>query len=386
MLRPSVLGEPFLDRLARTAPGKIVVHVEQTAGLQAWPKQLELSGRALVPVGVEAQHADFLGQACCAQRVLHFAFDVAHALVVPIAKYASHVALHVAERAKVPLSGGRIDEVDSKARRNMPSVVRRIPLLFGAIADTGLIRELKNGSSQMKLEGIESINWFTDRPQRVQGLWKPKKLMRQWDKYFATSQPNAQVTVQVGEYKEIWSFEMFKPRIKSGNMIFNVRQLIDSGEDKLTGQQHRKLSDISLFIDSATPGRPSCFPDCISADLRGLDMSGQRFVGEFDQADFSPKGETRTNLTGAIMPGADMTNAKLNGAKLNYANLNSANLTDAHLNGADLTGANLWKANLLEVKYDPTTTWPAPQYWNETTCPNGTNSVEPGNATCGFKA
>ena len=134
VLRPSVLGEPFIDRLARTAPGKIVVHVEQTAGLQAWPKQLELSGRALVPVGVEAQHADFLGQACCAQRVLHFAFDVAHALVVPIAKYASHVALHVAERAKVPLSGGCIDEVDSKARRNVPSVVRRIPLLFGAIA------------------------------------------------------------------------------------------------------------------------------------------------------------------------------------------------------------------------------------------------------------
>ena len=258
-------------------------------------------------------------------------------------------------------------------------------LLFGALADSGRIKQRKNDSYRMVLDGVDEIDWFTDRTDRGEGTWKPQKLLRKWDKYFATSEPNAQATVEVGEEQQMTTFEMLKPKIKSGKMMFNIKPISDSGRDKLTGLQDIELKDISLFIDSATPGRPSCFPDCISADLRGLDMSEQRFVGEFDQADFSPKGATRTNLTGAIMPGADLTNAKLNGAKLNYANLNSANLTDAHLNGADLTGANLWKANLLEVKYDSTTTWPAPQYWNDTTCPDGTMTWEPGNATCKFK-
>ena len=128
-------------------------------------------------------------------------------------------------------------------------------------------------------------------------------------------------------------------------------------------------------------------------------MSNQQLVSTFAGADFSPKGTTKTNLNGAIMPGANLaganlasaalTNANLNGADLSNANLDTTFLLGANLNGANLTGANLtgvylWKANLLEVKYDSTTTWPTARYWNETICPNGTYSIEPGNATCGF--
>ena len=45
------------------------------------------------------------------------------------------------------------------------------------------------------------------------------------------------------------------------------------------------------------------------------------------------------------------------------------------MNGADLTGAT----------YDLNTTWPAAIYWGDTTCPDGSNSDDPGNATCGMK-
>tara|TARA_B100001057_G_C22352936_1_gene757805 strand:+ start:442 stop:585 length:144 start_codon:yes stop_codon:yes gene_type:complete len=44
-------------------------------------------------------------------------------------------------------------------------------------------------------------------------------------------------------------FEMFKPKTKSGKMIFNVKTIGDSGKDKLTGFQGLGMSDISLFID-----------------------------------------------------------------------------------------------------------------------------------------
>jgi len=46
-------------------------------------------------------------------------------------------------------------------------------LLFGALADSGRIRQRKNGSYRMILKGVDQINWFTDRPERVEGTWKP---------------------------------------------------------------------------------------------------------------------------------------------------------------------------------------------------------------------
>ena len=290
-------------------------------------------------------------------------------------------------------------------------------LLFGALADSGRIKQRKNGSYRMVLKGVDEIDWFTDRPDRVEGTWKPQKLLRKWDKYFASSQPNAQATVEVGDQRELFTFEMFKPKIKSGKMVFGVKPLSDSSEDKITGLKDMKMSDISLFIDDATPGVPSCFPYCRGADLKGWDMSGQKLYSDFSNADLSPRGETATNLSGAIMPGANLIDANLNGAdltdaglidadlyranlsgaflfdanltgaRLAGANLDGANLIGAQLNGADLDGANLteailWGTDLTIANYDSKTIWPTAEYWGKTTCPDGTNSDN--NPSCGF--
>ena len=40
-------------------------------------------------------------------------------------------------------------------------------LLFGALADSGQIKQRKNGSYRMVLKGVDEIDWFTDRPDRV---------------------------------------------------------------------------------------------------------------------------------------------------------------------------------------------------------------------------
>ena len=39
-------------------------------------------------------------------------------------------------------------------------------LLFGALADSGRIKQRENGSYRMVLKGIDEIDWFTDRPNR----------------------------------------------------------------------------------------------------------------------------------------------------------------------------------------------------------------------------
>ena len=255
-------------------------------------------------------------------------------------------------------------------------------LLFGALADSGKIKQRKNGSYRMVLEGVDGIDWFSDRPNRVEGTWKPQKLLRKWDKYFASSEPNAQATVEVGEEQQMATFEMFKPKMKSGKMIFDVKPLTDSSKDKLTGLQDIELSDISLFIDEATPGVPSCFPNCRRADLRGMDIGAQKLYSDFIRVDMRSKGKTQTNLVGADLTGAQLLNAKMADAILLGANLTDANLTDADLTGAELRIANLTNTYLKGATYDSTTKWPTAEWWDNTTCPDGTNSDN--NQSCGF--
>ena len=45
-------------------------------------------------------------------------------------------------------------------------------LLFSAISPEASIKKNKNGIFQMEIKDVESINWFTDRPQRSEGSWK----------------------------------------------------------------------------------------------------------------------------------------------------------------------------------------------------------------------
>jgi uncharacterized protein YjbI with pentapeptide repeats len=89
------------------------------------------------------------------------------------------------------------------------------------------------------------------------------------------------------------------------------------------------------------------------------------------------------DLSGADLNSAILTNANLEGASLAFADLSFANLstaflpvailTNATLNGADLTGANLDTANLNGATGGASATITG-VIWNNTTCPDGTNS------------
>ncbi len=226
-------------------------------------------------------------------------------------------------------------------------------LLFGALADSGRIRQRKNGSYRMILKGVDEINWFTDRPNRVEGKWKPGKLLRKWNSYFANSEPNAQTTLEVDGEKEIVTFEMFKPKIKKGKMVFNIKPISDSGEDLLTGLKGKKLGDISLFVDESSD-TPSC--NLAEAYLEGVVL---QYAG----------------LNNANLKGAELIDALLY-----HSNLANANLADANLYGADLNSANLANANLAGANLAGATLLDA--IWDNTTCPDGTNSDS--NPSCGF--
>ena len=100
-------------------------------------------------------------------------------------------------------------------------------LLFGAIADSGRIKQRKNGSYKMVLKGVEEIDWFTDRPNRIAGEWSPKKLVKEWDVLFSDGDgaPNAQATFELSGNRKLVTFEMFKPKLRDSNqkLSFKVR-------------------------------------------------------------------------------------------------------------------------------------------------------------------
>ena len=260
-------------------------------------------------------------------------------------------------------------------------------LLFGALADSGRIKERKNGSYRMVLKGVDEIDWFTDRPDRVAGEWSPKKLVKKWDGLFGGVEPNAQATFEMGSKRELVTFEMFKPKLSDSNqtLSFKVRGIGEKNKDLLTGLRNKRLSDASLFIDESLP---ACLPDCEGANLFGANLSGAYLSfanltnANLTDANLSGASLDGANLTGANLSDANLTDAELDGANLSNANLTGAildtylfgvNLSNADLSGAflvaaDLTGAQLTGADL------------AGAFWDETTCPDGTKND--GTAPC----
>ena len=192
--------------------------------------------------------------------------------------------------------------------------------------------------------------------------------MKIWDKYFTSSEPNAQVTFNDSDKREILSFEMFKPKIKPGKMTFNIKSLSDSAKDKITGLKGMNMKSISMFIDNASSLPPCNLSDAYlsktslgEVDLSGADLSDVNLSNaDLSYANLSKANLTWVNLTNAKLFKANLTDAILN-VNATLATMDDANLSGASLNGASLDGVTR----------------------NGTTCPNGeTNS---GTSACTAK-
>ena len=260
-----------------------------------------------------------------------------------------------------PLSLRRIDVIKGKDLINdggsFSSPVAKPPagssLLFGALADSGRIKQRKNGSYRMVLKGVDEIDWFTDRPYRSEGLWTPQKLIRQWDSFFKTSQPNAQASFKVGKERELITFEMFKPKYNKSNqrIAFDIHaERINKREsDLVTGLKGKDLDEVSLFIDDAVKADPTgCFPKCDRSDLEGQKMIGiHQMPASFYNANLK-----NTNLSYAFMPGASMYLAQMASANLNNAYIYGADFTLSDLQGATLTNSTISFNNFSQANLD----------------------------------
>jgi uncharacterized protein YjbI with pentapeptide repeats len=266
----------------------------------------------------------------------------------------------------------------------------------------------------MVLKGVDEIDWFTDRPDRVEGTWKPQKLISQWESFFETSDPNAQASFKVGEERELITFEMFKPKYNNKKQRFSFK--IDAGiinnreSDLVTGLKGKALDEVSLFIDDASVGNsspdswveeavkgmlgtplsaegwhlsganltdaPLPYRNLTEADLRGARLTGADLTGAvLEKADLTGADLTGAKLYGADLIEADLIAAELTDANLTYATLLGADLSAADLRGADLTFAYLAFADLANATMDGANLTNA--IWDNTTCPDGTMNSGP---------
>ena len=185
-------------------------------------------------------------------------------------------------------------------------------LLFGALADSGRIKQRKNGSYRMVLKGIDEIDWFTDRPDRVAGEWSPKKLINKWASLFGDVEPNAQASFEMSNKRRLVTFEMFKPKLMDSNqtLSFKVRAIGKKNKGCLKDLKNKRLSDASLFIDYGTLGI-ECRPNCQGANLVGVNLVGSSL--------------SETNLTGANLTGAFLANVNAFDTNFTDANLTRTN-------------------------------------------------------------
>ena len=56
-----------------------------------------------------------------------------------------------------------------------------------------------------------------------------------------TSTPNSQVTVETSEERELFSFQIPKPKIRSKKIILNMKTLSDLSEEKVTSLTGKEM-------------------------------------------------------------------------------------------------------------------------------------------------
>ncbi|MBH24231.1 MAG: hypothetical protein CMH57_07235 [Myxococcales bacterium] len=165
----------------------------------------------------------------------------------------------------------------------------------------------------------------------------------------------------------------------------DLQQGIRLSESDLSGLDLSGLNLSRLLLDGCNFSNT----DLSQADLSGSELFGATLQGAvLDGADMSRASIPRTDLSGVDFSGvnlfgADLSNSTLSGALLQESLLTSAllrytNLSGADLSDADLTGASLDRADLTNANLAGATGLTSSNVflvtWDNTTCPDGTNS------------
>lgn len=177
-------------------------------------------------------------------------------------------------------------------------------------------------------------------------------------------------------------------------MIYSCVQKVGGNMRIVTAGEPCKSNEYSMSWNKEGPQGPSgssssssglpftcnsCVLYPVADKLKGKDLSyAQISRSEFQGSD----------LTGVIFKGANITNTDFSNANLTGADFSNAgnysgwSLNNVDFSNANLTGANFTNTNLRGVR-NMSTANVTDAIWNNTSCPDGTNSNDNGNTCVG---
>ena len=195
------------------------------------------------------------------------------------------------------------------------------PVLFDVECDSSTIKQRKDGSYKLVMEGVERVHWETDDAEADDGYYNAKKYAKSYDNYYgedaAVSAYEIFTLIDGAKEKEKCQFTItdVKYNQKLNKLVYDITPKNKKQADKITGIESETQTESAVYSTERTRWRP----------------------------DWMPNGRGR-NLFGADLRGAD--------------------LTRANLTGADLFRPDLLRADLLRAAF-----------WFETTCPDGSMNI-----------
>lgn len=122
--------------------------------------------------------------------------------------------------------------------------------LFSLISKAGKITRNRKGSYKLTLNDLAAEQeWFTDRPQRLQGSISAEEVAQGWSSYFKDSSPNSIVSFTDSDGKlRRFSFEQLQPKLnrKGNKMVSKIIPLSDESRDSITGLNLKRGSSLAM--------------------------------------------------------------------------------------------------------------------------------------------
>ena len=182
------------------------------------------------------------------------------------------------------------------------------PVLFDVQGDSSTIKQRKDGSYKLVVEGVEKVHWKTKGDDVEEGYRNAASYVKDFEKYYPSdSAVDAYETFTLADgIKDRCKFTLSNPKYSKRNdtLVYDLTPKNAKHADKITGIKGRTVSSFSVHSTEPVRWTPEWMPGGggSSMDLRG----------------------------------ADLSYADMSGARLRWARLDNANLSHADLSGADL--------------------------------------------------
>ena len=154
----------------------------------------------------------------------------------------------------------------SMAQASTPASLFTVQSVAGSIV---LGRPVKGEDERftLRLNGVDPVTKFADRPFRAATVMSPSALVSNWDAWFADSPPNAVLTFakSAGKAPQSIVVTLSRPRWDKGNrtLLFTATRTYrtmdpsEKGSGWTRPETPRRFTSASLFIDDAGTNGPS---------------------------------------------------------------------------------------------------------------------------------